>query len=80
MVEEVVSEVMEEVRLLWTEEATVDLVYCLLQLWVGLIVLPGIVPLGGWVRDGGNTVHHNIPMQYHLNCATQDKCGFCYVW
>ena len=43
MVEQVVSEVMEEVRLLRTEVSSVDLVNGLLQLRVGFVVLAGNV-------------------------------------
>ena len=51
VVEEVVCEVMEEVSLLWAEEATVDLVNSFLQFWVSFIVLLGIVSRRG--EEGG---------------------------
>ena len=45
MVEQVVSEVMEEVRLLRTEVSSVDLVNGLLQLGVRFVVLAGNVAI-----------------------------------
>lgn len=44
MVEEHVDHVAEEVRLLWGEEATLDLVNGFLQLGELVVVLLGIVP------------------------------------
>lgn len=44
MVEQHVDHVFEEVRLLGREEATLDLVNGLLQLWELLVILLGVVP------------------------------------
>lgn len=44
MVEEHVDHVFEEVRLIWGEEAALDLVNGLLQLGEPVVVLLGIVP------------------------------------
>lgn len=46
MVEEHVDHIFEEVRLLWGEEATLNLVNGLLQLGEPVVVLLGIVPGG----------------------------------
>ena len=43
MVEQVASEVMEEIWDLWAEEAVMDHVHGLLQLWVGFIILPRLI-------------------------------------
>ena len=43
MAEKVVSEAVEETWVFWREEAIVDLVNGLLQLWVALIVLPRVI-------------------------------------
>lgn len=47
MVEKVVGDVVEEIRLVRREEAIMDLVNCLLQLWVCLIVFPGVIAKKG---------------------------------
>ena len=62
MVEEVVGEVVEQVWVLWAEEAIMDLVYSQLQFWVGFVVLPGMVPFGGGgggERGQGGTVYND---------------------
>ena len=45
MAEKVVSEAVEETWVFWREEAIVDLVDGLLQLWVALIVLARVIPV-----------------------------------
>lgn len=44
MTEEVVGEAVEELRFLWWEETTMDLINGLLQLRIALVVLARIIP------------------------------------
>lgn len=52
MIEQHVDDVFEELRLSGREEAIVNLVNGQLQLWKGLIVFFGLIPVakGGWMR------------------------------
>lgn len=43
VIEEHVDDILEEFRLAWGEEATLDLIDDLLQLWQLLVILHGIV-------------------------------------
>ena len=79
MVQQVIGEIMEQVRSIWRKEPVMDHVNCLLQFRVGFVVLPRLVSVA--TRDRERDIRSTIIAIIHNHthwCGTQDKSNSMY--